>query len=391
MMINTSVIKNYPSISARFNKEWFENEFTKDQEEMHPLAKQFTFEDKDGNFLDSHSLQYLGYIEKLLKDMEYEINSQEDHFKRLLGTNKKNNYIENKKDYTSALAEIEIGSFFKKMEFKIEFEPPILGINGSKSDIKINSDGVEVFIEVSIKERPRIEGNDIFSWDDIPGNDNAFLVHYLKQIYYIDLEETKIEKIDSGKTIKVSFGVKSILLKLNNEETKVNLKIDDGRTDEFIVKNENDKLKVYANTSKYRKIKFTQPFIYKDKILGKIKNKQLSESNPNIIALYLEPSSIPEINNIFIGLGFDRVWKTKGDIFPIKEGEIIDNSLVSAVLVYIRYFDNRYKILTELCLNPKADNQLPDSLIKKFRDSGTEIIKPEPYNEFLNNPTPSEC
>ncbi len=172
------------------------------------------------------------------------------------------------------------------------------------------------------------------------------------------------------------------MLKLNNEETKVNLKIDDGRTDEFIVKNKNDKLKVYENTSKYRKIKFTQPFIYGGKLRGK--NRQLSESNPNIIALYLEPSSIPEIKNIFIGFGFDRVWKTNGDIVHIEEGEIIDNSMISAVLVYIRYFDNRYKILTELCLNPKADNQLPDSLIKKFRDSGTEIIKPEPYNEFLN-------
>jgi|GEM_PF-2557378 len=398
-MINASIIKNYPRISAIFNKDWFEKELKKDKEEMHPLAKQFTDKDLNEN-LDSHSLQYIDYIEKLLTEMECEINSQKDHFKRLRT---------NKNEYISTLAEIEIGSFFKNMGFKIEFESPISGKKGKKgkevitSDIKINSDGVDVFIEVSIKERPRFE---------------------------------------------------------------------------FIVMNENNKFKVSENTSNYRNIKPTQPSNYGVKLEGKI--RQLSGSNPNIVALYLDPSSTIEINNIPIGLGLDRVWITNGHIFPVKKGwylfrweevpgddsetllkflkqkfdiswvenakiEKIDNdsniritaeknylslelnnektkvnlkiddgrsaefiaksengklyisidfSMISAVLVYIRskgYFDNTYKILTKLWLNPKANNQLPNSLIKKIKDSGTDIINPEPYNELLNNPTPSEC
>lgn len=391
-MIDYSVIiKNYPNISKVFTQDWFEKEITKNKNEMHLLVKQFTFTGQNGSSLDNYSLQYIDFLEELLKDMEVEINSQEDHFKRLLGTNKKNNYIENKKDYTSTLAQIEIGSFFKKMGFKIEFETPIPGKKDGKGDIKIDSDGVEVFIEVSIKERPRREDCCIFSWgdiDNISGNDNDFLVHYLKLIYNIDLEETKIEKIDSVKTIKVSFGAKYILLKLNNEEMKVYLQIDDGRTDEFIVKNEKDKLKVCENPNYFRKIKFTQPQIYGKKLDEK--NGQLSESNPKFVALYLDPASIPEMKNVIKGLGFDLVWKKNGIIDLIEGGEhiiynkeeehIINTSMISAVLLYFRSFsNNKYNIFKILCLNPKAGYELPDSLITKFRNFGTRIINPVPY------------
>ncbi len=63
-------------------------------------------------------------------------------------------------------------------------------------------------------------------------------------------EEFIIEK-ENGKliiktrTIKISDGEKSLFLRLNNNETKVNLIINDGRTDEFIVKNENGRLNIY--------------------------------------------------------------------------------------------------------------------------------------------------
>ena len=52
-------------------------------------------------------------------------------------------------------------------------------------------------------------------------------------------------KIDDGKTIIVSNKENSLSLKLNDEKTKVNLKIDDGRVDEFTVKKENGKLNLY--------------------------------------------------------------------------------------------------------------------------------------------------
>jgi hypothetical protein len=64
--------------------------------------------------------------------------------------------------------------------------------------------------------------------------------------------EEFITKKENGKniikirTIKISDGENSIFLRLNNNETKVDLIINDGRTDEFIVKNENGRLNIYS-------------------------------------------------------------------------------------------------------------------------------------------------
>lgn len=86
----------------------------------------------------------------------------------------------------------------------------------------------------------------LFYWDRVPGKDNR-LVKLLKQNFDIDWVETaKIEKMDYGKTIKVSTDKNYLLLKLNDEKSRVDLKIDDGRTDEFIAKTEDDELNIYA-------------------------------------------------------------------------------------------------------------------------------------------------
>jgi hypothetical protein len=155
------IIKNYPSISNMFTQEWFEKEIKKDKKEMHLLAKQFTFKDKDGSSLDRHSLQYIGYLEMLLKNMKDEINSERKHFFERLT---------DKNDYFKTLAEIEIGYLFKNMGVThFEFEPSIPGTNKT-SDIKFVSDeGLEVFTEVFTRIGPEIEEIHIFSWDDIPG------------------------------------------------------------------------------------------------------------------------------------------------------------------------------------------------------------------------------
>ena len=92
----------------------------------------------------------------------------------------------------------------------------------------------------------------LFSWDNIPGNDNLRLIEFLKQNFGIDWVKTaKIEKIDNGKTIKVSTQKNYLLLKLNNEQTEVNLEIDDVRTDKFVVKIENSKLNIYPPGEPY--------------------------------------------------------------------------------------------------------------------------------------------
>ena len=86
----------------------------------------------------------------------------------------------------------------------------------------------------------------LFSWGNIPESENEKLIDFLKQNFDIDWVRTaKIEKIEDGQIIKVSFENNSLFLRLNDEKTKVHLKIADGRTAEFIVKTENDKLNIY--------------------------------------------------------------------------------------------------------------------------------------------------
>jgi len=88
--------------------------------------------------------------------------------------------------------------------------------------------------------------NYLFSWDNIPGNDNGRLIDFLKQNYSIDWVETaEIVKIDDGKTLILSTEKNFLYLKLTDEKTNVRLKIDDGRTGEFTVKMENGKLNIY--------------------------------------------------------------------------------------------------------------------------------------------------
>ncbi len=89
----------------------------------------------------------------------------------------------------------------------------------------------------------------LFSWDEIPENDSGRLRDFLKQNYSIDwVKIARIEKIDDGKTIRVSTEKNFLLLKLNNDKTEINLKIDDCRSDKFVVKIENGKLNIYKGS-----------------------------------------------------------------------------------------------------------------------------------------------
>ncbi|MCD4845265.1 MAG: hypothetical protein K8R25_12340 [Methanosarcinales archaeon] len=86
----------------------------------------------------------------------------------------------------------------------------------------------------------------LFSWNEVPGNYNSRLVEFIEQRFYTDwVKAANIEKIDNGKTIKVYSKKNYLLLSLNDEETEMDLKIDDGRIANFIVKAEKGKLNIY--------------------------------------------------------------------------------------------------------------------------------------------------
>ena len=85
----------------------------------------------------------------------------------------------------------------------------------------------------------------MFSWNDIPGTDTKRLIKLLKQNFDIDwVQNANFE--NNGKIIKVFTTEDNYLsLKLNDEQTEVNLEIDNVVTDIFVVKIENGKLNIY--------------------------------------------------------------------------------------------------------------------------------------------------
>jgi len=275
---DTSAVPNkYPNIAKIFTKKWFESEFRKEKEDMHSLARQFTYDEND-----RHSLHLIGHLEEYLETMQDEIERNRKHFHKGL---------QHKKSYIGTLAEIEIGSLFKNMGFQVELEPKIPG-EIQKGDAIISNGATKIFIEISTKEGPEINYKDAFD------------------------------------------GVK---------------------VGEF---------------------KFQRPKIYKDKIEYK-SNRQLSIFHPGIIVLYLDPSCIPECRNIEKALYDGIVWKGNGEIVCLEKGEsAMDNTIISALLLYSRCFSSGCKI-KELYINPKAKNPLPEPIITKFRDGGIEI-KEEP-------------
>jgi len=123
-------------------------------------------------------------------------------------------------------------------------------------DIDYNPDEKSLFLRQTVKNEIRISlgdtsniyfGENLFSWDDLRGKDNERFIKFLKQNFDINWVETaKIkyvpksteidEKYRSKKIIKVHTIKNSLSLELNDEKTKVILKIDDGRTAEFSVK-----------------------------------------------------------------------------------------------------------------------------------------------------------
>ncbi len=87
----------------------------------------------------------------------------------------------------------------------------------------------------------------LFNWEEITENDIVNLTHDLEFNYDADwIKTAEITKTANDKTIMITAGEKFFSLNLNNENTELNLKIDNGKTDTFIVKTENGKPNIYS-------------------------------------------------------------------------------------------------------------------------------------------------
>lgn len=128
----------------------------------------------------------------------------------------------------------------------------------------------------------------LFSWDNIPGNDNLRLIEFLNRYFGIKWVDTaKIEKIDEDKTIKIFSESNFVLLKLDQGKTNVDLQMNDSKIDSYIAKIENNKLNVYERTRDIGENVFFNdlPFDYEVYILyypGTSLNKDLTDRLRNL-------------------------------------------------------------------------------------------------------------
>ncbi|MCZ7356796.1 MAG: EMC3/TMCO1 family protein [Candidatus Methanoperedens sp.] len=89
-----------------------------------------------------------------------------------------------------------------------------------------------------------------FSWNDIPINDSSKLITFLEKTQSVEwVKNATIEKSSDGGVITVSDPKNLLSLSLNEEKTKVLLKTEGDKTQEFNATTENGKLNIYAPPS----------------------------------------------------------------------------------------------------------------------------------------------
>jgi hypothetical protein len=101
----------------------------------------------------------------------------------------------------------------------------------------------------------KLESKYLFSWDNVPGNDNEILLKSLKDDIDIDwAENAEIRKSDDGKTLRISKSENSAEILIDEKKEKATLKISGGRTHNLKVKKENSKLNIYESKTKVEKL-----------------------------------------------------------------------------------------------------------------------------------------
>jgi hypothetical protein len=95
----------------------------------------------------------------------------------------------------------------------------------------------------------KAEKKDLFSWDEVPGNDSDRLLEYLKDYHDITwAESAEIRKSDGGKTIHIFKGENSAEIMIDEVVEQATLKISDGRRiHDLKVEKENGRLTIYEN------------------------------------------------------------------------------------------------------------------------------------------------
>jgi ABC-type multidrug transport system ATPase subunit len=133
----------------------------------------------------------------------------------------------------------------------------------------------------------KLESKYLFSWDNVPGNDNEILLKSLKDDIDIDwAENAEIRKSDDGKTLRISKSENSAEILIDEKKEKATLKISGGRTHNLKVKKENSKLNIYESKTKVEKLSEDEKRklhkLYKDlNYIGQTRKKYDERTQPS--------------------------------------------------------------------------------------------------------------
>ncbi len=89
------------------------------------------------------------------------------------------------------------------------------------------------------------EGEFLFRWNEIPGNDSDRLIEFLIQNYDANWVTKDLVTKSDDKTIVITDGKNSISLERIEEDSKMILTINKNRTDEFLLREEEEKRNIY--------------------------------------------------------------------------------------------------------------------------------------------------
>ena len=121
------------------------------------------------------------------------------------------------------------------VHLRIKYEDPIDEKTGEPIDIKEE-------VTSSLEK----EFGKLFSWDNVPGDDNEKLIRFLIDDFCIDwAENAEIRNSSDSMTIIISKDENSAEIMVDGKKDKAILKISDGRTHELKVKTEDSKLNIY--------------------------------------------------------------------------------------------------------------------------------------------------
>lgn len=212
-----------------------------------------------------------------------------------------------------------------KGKIRAEYKKNMLAINGGKICNSIVNNNF------SICKDDYVEKAYLFSWNEIPGNDSDKLLDFLKSNYGVDWIKTpKIEKTDNSKTITITVEKNIISLNLNNENTELNLIIDNDKNYKFIVTTVNGKLNIYEKACVICRC-FGSEF-YDGSLI--FEDGVLDSKIHNILSSIIKEKGITETQSIVrTGIKFNRILKTAEDqaLFTY---ETINSSFIFTSKIY---------------------------------------------------------